>query len=72
VPPEVEGWRSVTFEMAPLADKIQIPRGPCCEKDIILAATSCWETAILNWSHFIKKRYIYPMEKYSQEYYCDI
>lgn len=27
--------------MAPFADRIQTVRGPCCEKAVILAATSC-------------------------------
>lgn len=29
VPPEESGWRRVTFEITPLADKMQIARGPC-------------------------------------------
>lgn len=28
IPPEEPGWRMVTFEIAPLAERTHIPRGP--------------------------------------------
>ncbi len=41
MPPDDDCWRSVTLEMAPLADITQTARDPCCAKDIIFVATSC-------------------------------
>ena len=41
IPPEEPGWRIVTLETAPLADRIQIPLGPFCANDRIFPATSC-------------------------------
>lgn len=35
------GWRSVTEETAPLADKMHTALGLCCENDNILEAMSC-------------------------------
>jgi len=43
VPPDVEGWRSVTVDTAPLADKMHIALGPCWENATIFVATSCRE-----------------------------
>ena len=40
VPPEESGCRRVTFEITPLADRMQIARGPCCENDITFMVTS--------------------------------
>lgn len=40
VPPEESGWRSVTLDMAPFADRMQIAPGPCWENDIIFMVTS--------------------------------
>ena len=34
------------METAPVAEMMQIALGPCCEKDIILAATSCIYTKL--------------------------
>jgi hypothetical protein len=47
VPPDDDCWRSVTLEMAPLADITQTARDPCCAKDIIFVATSS-PAAIVN------------------------
>lgn len=41
VPPEEPGWRKVTLEIAPLAESMQMERGPFWENDSILVATSC-------------------------------
>lgn len=41
VPPDIAGWRRVTLQMAPFAERIQTVRGPCCEKAITFAAISC-------------------------------
>lgn len=41
VPPNVAGWRRVALQMAPFAERIQMARDPCCEKAIMLDATSC-------------------------------
>lgn len=41
VPPNVAGWRRVALQMAPFAERIQTARDPCCEKAIMLDATSC-------------------------------
>lgn len=55
MPPEVAGWRRVTVETAPLAERIQTARGPCCEKDIILDAISC--TRMMEyWNHYLEKK----------------
>jgi len=40
VPPEVAVWRSVTFDMAPFAERTQTARVPCRENDIIFDETS--------------------------------
>lgn len=40
VPPEVAACRSVTFDMAPFADRTHTPRVPCWENDMIFADTS--------------------------------
>lgn len=40
VPPEEPGWRRVTLEMAPLAERMHMALGPFWEKEKILAATS--------------------------------
>jgi len=40
VPPEVADCRSVTFDMAPFAERMQTARVPCCENDMIFADTS--------------------------------
>lgn len=42
VPPDVAGWRRVTFDIAPVADKIQTALGPFWENDIIFEDTS-WD-----------------------------
>lgn len=39
-PPELAGWRSVTVDTAPLAERMQTALGPCCENDIIFVAIS--------------------------------
>jgi len=39
-PPEEPGWRIVTLEIAPLAERMQIPCGPFWEKERMVAATS--------------------------------
>jgi len=39
-PPDVAAWRRVTFDMAPLAERMQIALGPFWENDMILDATS--------------------------------
>lgn len=41
MPPEDAGCRSVAVEIEPLAERIQIALGPCCENDIIFDDTSC-------------------------------
>lgn len=41
VPPEEPGWRKVTLEIAPMAERMQMERGPFWENDSILVATSC-------------------------------
>ena len=41
IPPEEPGWRIVTFETAPLAERTHIPRGPFWAKERIFPATSC-------------------------------
>lgn len=40
VPPEESDWRSVAFDTIPLAERMQIARGPCWQKDMIFAVTS--------------------------------
>lgn len=40
VPPDIVGWRSVTLQMAPLAERIHTVRGPCCENAKIFDAMS--------------------------------
>lgn len=40
-PPDIAGWRRVTLQMAPFAERMQTVRGPCCEKAIIFDAMSC-------------------------------
>ena len=40
MPPEEPGWRMVTFEIAPLAERMHIPLGPFWENDKIFPATS--------------------------------
>ena len=40
VPPEEVVWRRVTFEIVPLAERMQIARAPCWEKDITFIVTS--------------------------------
>jgi hypothetical protein len=42
-PPEIDVCRSVTLEIAPFADRMHTPRGPCCENDMILDAMSFME-----------------------------
>ena len=39
--PEDVGWRSVTAETAPLADKMHTALGLCCENDNMFEAMSC-------------------------------
>lgn len=34
----------MTFDITPFADKIQIARGPCCEKEMILMVISFNQT----------------------------
>lgn len=41
VPPDIDGWRRVTLLIGPFAERIQIVRGPCCEKFITFVAISC-------------------------------
>lgn len=40
VPPEESGWRSVTLEITPLAERMHIARGPCWENDMTFIVTS--------------------------------
>lgn len=40
VPPEEVGWRSVTLEIVPFAERMHIARAPCCEKDMTFIVTS--------------------------------
>lgn len=40
VPPEESGWRSVTLDITPFAERMHIARGPCWEKDMIFIVTS--------------------------------
>ena len=39
--PDCVDWRSVTADTAPLADKMHIALGLCCENDNIFEAMSC-------------------------------
>lgn len=41
MPPPIAGWRRVTLDTAPFADRIQTARGPCCEKAITFDDMSC-------------------------------
>lgn len=40
-PPDDDECRRVALLRVPFAERIKTVRGPCCEKDKILAATSC-------------------------------
>ena len=40
VPLDEAGWRRVTFEIVPLAERMQIAQDPCWEKDITFVVTS--------------------------------
>jgi len=55
VPPEVDGWRRVTVDTEPFADKMHTALGPCCANAKSFAAISCVkkgtsEMAILQWT----------------------
>jgi len=50
VPPEELGWRSVTFEIEPLADRTQIARDSCWENERIFIATSWCNKAEKRWN----------------------
>lgn len=40
MPPEEPGWRKVTLDMAPLAERMHIPMGPFWANEKIFPATS--------------------------------
>lgn len=63
VPPDVAGWRRVTLEMAPFADKMQTALGPFWENDIIFADTS-WKIKCIK----IKFQYCHQLEKWSVKF----
>ena len=48
MPPEVAGWRRVTVETAPFAERMQTALGPCCENDMIFVAMSCMSIVKVN------------------------
>lgn len=50
VPPDIAGCLRVALQIAPLAERIQIARGPCSEKAIIFDAMSCKQ-----WKHTNEK-----------------
>jgi len=49
VPPEVAGWRRVTVETAPFAERMETALGPCCENDMIFVAMSCMSIVKVNY-----------------------